>query len=480
MSQSIVAVTNCPAGIAHTYMVAEAIKTKGEAAGYEVHVETQGANGIENALTAEQIKRADYVILALGKGMTDDDRVRFDGKKIVEVPVSKALKDMDTIVSNLETQAQVYRATAVDLGGRAAKEASVSGLMSHLMAGVSAALPFAIGGGLLMAIGSIMAQFGAPNVEPNVETGTVASLAWVLNTIGGLGFSFMVPVMGGYIAQSIGGKPALAPAFICSYLANRSDLLGTPANAGFIGAVAIGLLVGYYAKAMKDIKLPKNMQGLMGFLIIPFTALLIFGILTYYVLGPIAAGMMNGLVTMLQSVPESARLFAAFLVGAMLAFDMGGPVNKAAWFFSFSLVASGVYEWYGIVGVVTLLPPVAAAIATWIKPALFTEAERDAAWPALIVGATTATEPAIPYALAAPLPMISANVLSGGIAGALSMALGIKRMAPGIGVFDPLLGLITPAPQYYLVFFAGLALNVLFIIVFKSAWMKRRAQKNNA
>ncbi len=286
MSKSIVAVTNCPAGIAHTYMVAEAIKTKGEALGYEVHVETQGANGVENQLTKDQIKDADYVILALGKGMDEDDRVRFDGKKVIELPVSEALKNIDSVMGNLEGEVQLYRATSVDLGGRNGTGA-VTGFMNHLMAGVSAALPFVIGGGLLMAIGSIMIQFGAPNIEP--ADGQVASIAWVLNTIGSLGFSFMVPVMGAWIAQSIGGKPALAPAFICSYLANSSSLLGTQTGAGFIGAVIIGILVGYFANALRKIQLPKNMHGLMGFLIIPFVSLLVFALLTYYFIGPIAA-----------------------------------------------------------------------------------------------------------------------------------------------------------------------------------------------
>lgn len=478
MAKSLVAVTNCPAGIAHTYMVAEAIQTKGEALGYEVHVETQGANGVENRLTADQIKNADYVILALGKGMDEDDRVRFDGKKVVELPVSQALKDIDSVLDNLESRSTVYHSTAVDLGGRQKKASGKTSIMDHLMAGVSAALPFVIGGGLLMAIGSIMAQFGAPNVEPG--DGQVASVAWVLNTLGSLGFSFMVPVMGAWIAQSIGGKPALAPAFICSYLANSPDMLGTKTGAGFIGAVIIGLLVGYFANLLKKIPLPKNMHGLMGFLIIPFVDLLVFGLLTYYILGPVAAFLMNALVTMLTTIPEGAKLAGAFLVGAMLAFDMGGPVNKAAWFFSFSLVASGVYDWYGIVGVVTVIPPMAAAIATWLRPSLFTEGERDAALPALIVGATVATEPAIPYALAAPLPMISANVIAGGVAGVVSMALGVQRIAPGIGIFDPLLGLIYPAWAYYIALAVGLVLNVVLIVVFKSAWVKHEEKKAQA
>ena len=472
-NKSIVAVTNCPAGIAHTYMVAEAIQQKGEARGYTVHVETQGASGVENQLTAEQIKEADYVILALGKGMTDSDRVRFNNKKVVELPVSEALKRVDEILDNLESEAKLFQTTKVHMG--TTKGSATEGVMNHLMAGVSAALPFVIGGGLLMAIGSIMAQFGAPNTAP--EAGQMASLAWVLNTVGGLGFTMMIPIMGAYIANSIGDKPALAPAFICTYLANSADLLGTETGGGFLGAVVIGFAVGYFVKAFRQVKLPKEIQSLLGFVIIPFVTLLVFGLLTYYVLGPVMAWLMNALVTMLTSIPSELKLLAAFLVGCMLAFDMGGPVNKAAWFFSFSLVGSGVYDWYGIVGVVTVLPPMAAAIATWIRPKLFTQAERDMSISAMIVGCTVATEPAIPYALAAPLPMISANVLAGGIAGVASMALGVQRIAPGIGIFDPLLGLMYPIPSYYIALVIGLVLNVAFIVVFKTAWMKKRAAK---
>ena len=334
MAKSIVAVTNCPAGIAHTYMVAEAIQTKGTELGYEVHVETQGASGVENKLTPEQIKEADYVVLALGRGMNDDDRVRFDGKKVVEVPVSEALKRIDELMGNLESEAKVFHASAVKLGAK--QESVTTGVMSYLMAGVSAALPFVIGGGVLMAIGSIMAQFGAPNVAPG--DGQMASLAWVLNTIGGLGFTFMIPMMGAFIANAIGDKPAIMPAFVCSYLANSSDLLGTQVGAGFLGACVIGLAIGYFVKAFKKVNLGKNFQSLLGFLIIPVVTLFVFGLATYFIIGPAMAWLMNAFVGLLSSIPSSMKLVAAFLVGAMLAFDMGGPVNKAAWFFSFSLL----------------------------------------------------------------------------------------------------------------------------------------------
>ncbi|WP_417802871.1 fructose-specific PTS transporter subunit EIIC [Thermophilibacter provencensis] len=474
-SKSIVAVTNCPAGIAHTYMVAEAIQQKGEARGYTVHVETQGASGVENVLTIAQIREADYVILALGKGMTDDDRKRFAGKKVVEVSVSRAIKDMDEIMADLEGHSKRFAGSTSDDDPVSSSAGFVTGIMSYLMAGVSAALPFVIGGGMLMAFGSILAQFGAPNVGPG--EGGIASFAWVLSNVGSLGFTFMIPIMGAYIANAIGDKPALAPAFICTYLANNAELLGTETGAGFLGSIAIGLSVGYFVKAFRKIKLPKNLQSLMGFFVIPVVTLFVFGLLTYYVLGPVMAWLMSALISMLGAIPSELKLVAAFLVGCMLAFDLGGPVNKAAWFFSFSLVASGVYDWYGIVGVVGCIPPRACGIASLIRPQLFSEGERDAAIPAIIVGSTCTSEPAIPYVMAAPIPMMAANLLAGGIAGVLSMLLGVQRLAPGIGVLDPVLGLITPIPSYYIAFGIGLVLNVVLIVVFKSSWIKRREAK---
>ena len=466
----IVGVTNCPAGIAHTYMVAEAIEQKAKSLGYEVHVETQGANGVENKLTDADIAAADYVILALGKGMSAEDKARFNGKQVIELPVSEALKKINVIFDNLHDEAHLYTASKVQLGDRK----QTDGIMSHLMAGVSAA--FVIGGGLLMALGSLMVQFGAANVAP--KAGQMASLAWVLNTVGGLGFTMMIPIMGAYIAYSIGDKPALAPAFLVTYLANTPDILGTQGGAGFLGAIVIGLSIGYFVKAFRKVRLGKTFQSTLGFLIIPFVTLLLFGLVTYYLLGPAMAWLMAALLGFLRSIPPEMKIAGGFLVGAMLAFDMGGPINKTAWFFGFSLLSSHVYTWYGIAGVVTVLPPMAAAIATWIKPGLFTKQERESSWPAMLVGMTVATEPAIPYALAAPVPMITANTLAGGIAGAISMGLGVERLAPGLGVFDPLIGLSRPAWAYYIALAVGLVLNVLFVIVFKSAWLKRQERKN--
>ncbi|EFW8567314.1 TPA: PTS transporter subunit EIIC [Shigella sonnei] len=496
-SLCIVAITNCPAGIAHTYMVAEALEQKARSLGHTIKVETQGSSGVENRLSSEEIAAADYVILATGRGLSGDDRARFAGKKVYEIAISQALKNIDQIFSELPTNSQLF---AADSGVKLGKQEVQSGsVMSHLMAGVSAALPFVIGGGILVALANMLVQFGLPYTDMSKGA---PSFTWVVEYIGYLGFTFMIPIMGAYIASSIADKPAFAPAFLVCYLANDKALLGTQSGAGFLGAVVflvcylandkallgtqsgagflgavvLGLAIGYFVFWFRKVRLGKALQPLLGSMLIPFVTLLVFGVLTYYVIGPVMSDLMGGLLHFLNTIPPSMKFAAAFLVGAMLAFDMGGPINKTAWFFCFSLLEKHIYDWYAIVGVVALMPPVAAGLATFIAPKLFTRQEKEAASSAIVVGATVATEPAIPYALAAPLPMITANTLAGGITGVLVIAFGIKRLAPGLGIFDPLIGLMSPVGSFYLVLAIGLALNISFIIVLKGLWLRRKAK----
>ena len=474
-SLRIVAITNCPAGIAHTYMVAEALEQKARSLGHTIKVETQGSSGVENRLSSEEIAAADYVILATGRGLSGDDRARFAGKKVYEIAISQALKNIDQIFSELPTNSQLF---AADSGVKLGKQEVQSGsVMSHLMAGVSAALPFVIGGGILVALANMLVQFGLPYTDMSKGA---PSFTWVVESIGYLGFTFMIPIMGAYIASSIADKPAFAPAFLVCYLANDKALLGTQSGAGFLGAVVLGLAIGYFVFWFRKVRLGKALQPLLGSMLIPFVTLLVFGVLTYYVIGPVMSDLMDGLLHFLNTIPPSMKFAAAFLVGAMLAFDMGGPINKTAWFFCFSLLEKHIYDWYAIVGVVALMPPVAAGLATFIAPKLFTRQEKEAASSAIVVGATVATEPAIPYALAAPLPMITANTLAGGITGVLVIAFGIKRLAPGLGIFDPLIGLMSPVGSFYLVLAIGLALNISFIIVLKGLWLRRKAPRNRS
>lgn len=471
----IAAITNCPAGIAHTYMVAEAFEKRARELGHEIHVETQGASGVENQLTATQIQEADYVILAVGKGLSDSDRARFSGKKVIDIKVSDALKEVKTIFDQLEERAVVYEQQGIE-NKTGNQKNSQGGIMSHLMAGVSAALPFVVGGGLLVALASIMKQFGAPYV--GIEEGA-ASLAWVIEQIGYLGFTFMIPIMGAYIAYSIADKPGLAPAFIITYFANNSSMLGRDSGAGFFGAIFFGITIGYFAKWIKSINYSKNMKPVMNMTVIPFVTTLIFGIIAFYLVGPFLGEVMTVCLNLLNNVPPEYKIPLGLLIGAMICFDMGGPINKIAWMFTFSLLSEGVYTWYAIVGVAGCLPPMAAGIAALIRPKLFSEEERGLSLSAIIVGSTCTAEPAIPYAIADPIPMISANVISGAITGAITMLLGIERLAPGIGILDPLLGLIRPIGSFYIALLFGLVLNIGLILVLKTYFMKRRSKKTS-
>lgn len=473
MSYKIVAITNCPAGIAHTYMVAEAFEKRARELGHEIHVETQGASGVENRLTDAQIAEADYVILAMGKTMSDSERARFNGKKVINLKVSDALKEAKTIFDQLEERSVLMEGDKphVKLGKQDSAQGSI---MSHLMAGISAALPFVIGGGGLVALANVLMRFGM--AYTGFDDGG-ASFAWIMEQVGYLGFKFMIPIMGAYIANSIGDKPALAPAFIITYFANDNTMLGTESGCGFFGAIFFGLTIGYFVKWIKGFKYPQAVKSLMNLTIIPFLTILIFGTLTFYLVGPLLGGMMDGMLKFLNGVPAEFKLPLAFLIGAMLAFDMGGPINKIAWFFCFSLVAEKVYVWYAIVGVVASVPPVAAGIASLVWPKMFSKDLRDTATSAIIVGATVATEPAIPFAMSDPIPMIAANTLSGGLTGVLTIMLGIERLAPGIGVFDPLLGLMTPGWAFYLAYAFGVASNILLIVVFKKLRVRHTVKK---
>lgn len=470
----IVGITNCPAGIAHTYMVAEALENKGRSLNYQIKIETQGASGIENQLSAQDIAEADYVILALGKTFGPSERARFAGKKVIELPISQALKTINTVFEDMDKKAILMANNSDTSNVKLGSTKSSESVMSHLMAGVSAALPFIIAGGLLVAIANLLVQFGFSYVS--IKEGT-PSFAWVIESIGYLGFTFMIPIMGAFIANSIGDKPAFAAAFLVTYLANNTEMLGQTSGAGFFGAVIIGLAIGYSVREMRKIRIGKDLQPLLGSVIIPFTMLFVYGLLTYYILGPALGWLMDNLLHLLRTIPTQYQLVAAFGVGCMLAFDMGGPINKTAWIFCFSLLDKHVYTWYAIVGVVSVMPPMAVAIAAAIRPKLFTKPERYARVSTFIVGCTVATEPAIPYALSAPLPMISANTIAGGVAGALTILFGVERIAPGIGIFDPLLGLMTPWYSYYGVLAVGLVLNIALILIFKGIWVKKEIAK---
>ena len=467
-SLRIVAITNCPAGIAHTYMVAEALEQKARSLGHTIKVETQGSSGIENRLSSEEIAAADYVILATGRGLSGDDRARFAGKKVYEIAISQALKNIDQIFSELPTNSQLF---AADSGVKLGKQEVQSGsVMSHLMAGVSAALPFVIGGGILVALANMLVQFGLPYTDMSKGA---PSFTWVVESIGYLGFTFMIPIMGAYIASSIADKPAFAPAFLVCYLANDKALLGTQSGAGFLGAVVLGLAIGYFVFWFRKVRLGKALQPLLGSMLIPFVTLLVFGVLTYYVIGPVMSDLMGGLLHFLNTIPPSMKFAAAFLVGAMLAFDMGGPVNKVAYAFMLICVAQGVYTVVAIAAVGICVPPLGMGLATLIGRKNFSAEERETGKAALVMGCVGVTEGAIPFAAADPLRVIP-SIMIGSVCGAVTAALVGAQCYAGWG------GLIVlPVVEGKLGYIAAVAVGAVVTAVCVNV-LKSLARKNGS
>jgi fructose-specific PTS system IIC-like component len=352
-------------------------------------------------------------------------------------------------------------------------QAQTGKIMPAIMAGVTTALPFIIGGGLLLALGNVLANLGLANVA--ATSNHPGSIVWLLSTVGNLGFTLMIPILGGGIARHLGGNSAFAPALIASYLANSPKLLGTQGGAGFLGAVLIGLLTGYGMHLFNQINMPNQLQETAQTLLWPFLLLLAITLITYFVLGPSLAMIMTTLLHFLRTIPPAYTTAGGAIVGAMLAADLGGPLNKTAWLFAFTLLGSHVYTWFGIVGVVPLLAPMSAAIAGWLRPDLFTKTERASRLSTMLVGMTVASEPAIPYVLTAPIPMVAANMIAGSVAGAMTMSFHVERIAPGLGVFDPLLGLSRPFGRYYIALLLGLILNIALIIIFRNFWVQRHA-----
>lgn len=470
MKKNLVAITNCPAGIAHTYMSAEALKTEAERRGDTIKVETQGAIGIENGLTQEDIAQADFVIVATGRGMSDDEMRRFDGKRVLMVDVSEVLKNVSNIMDRLDTNIPIYHAkdTEHDLSSGNTKTGA-AGVFQHLMNGVSFMIPFVTAAGILLAFSAAMVGGGktVPGTFP-----------YLLEQVGVIGFSLMIPILAGYTAYSIADKPALAPAMIGAWLANQADILGTKGGAGFLGAILVGLLVGYFVKYFKRIKLPKSLNPLMSFLVIPAVTTLLISIVVFYVVGPVISGLMLGLTHFLSAIPSSSLAIICALIGMMIAFDMGGPINKTAYLFALGLIPQGNAYLFGTVALATVIPPAALGIATMLAPKLFTTEEKANGKSAGIVGLFGITEPAIPYAVNDPVSVISAQVIAAGITGAIGAMFHITRIAPGAGILDPIIGIVKPAFAYYIILVIGIAINVILVILFKRIRINRLERRH--
>lgn len=417
----IVGVTSCPTGIAHTFMAAEALKKAAEALGHEVKIETQGSVGAKNLLSAEEIARADAVIIAADAFV---DKSRFAGKALFATSTKDALHSgtqaINAALAATPTGSQGLADQVSQL--KSERSASRSGPYRHLMTGVSYMLPVVVAGGLLIAL-----AFAFGGIYAGDKEGT---LGWALMQIGGAtAFKLYVPVLAAFIAYSIADRPGIAPGLI-------GGMLATTLGSGFLGGILAGFLAGYLTKFLNDsIKLPKNLEGLKPVLILPFLATLLVGLLMIYLVGPPVKVVLTAMTDWLQGMQSTSALVLGMVLGAMMAFDMGGPVNKAAYTFAVGLLASKIYGPMAAVMAAGMVPPLGLALAATLFKNRFTAEEHEASKAAFVLGISFITEGAIPFAARDPFRVIPCIMLGSAVTGALSMVFGVTLMVPHGGIF---------------------------------------------
>jgi PTS system fructose-specific IIC component len=462
----IVAITSCPTGIAHTFMAAEGLAQGAKSLGHEIHVETQGSVGAQNTLTDEQIAAADLVVIAAD---TQVDKSRFRGKRLYETGtkgaigkgaalIEKAIADA-SMEGGAANQPAVAGAALADPVAAAKKQRSAksSGPYRHLMTGVSFMLPFVVAGGLLIAISFAL---GGIYAFDDAHKGT---LAWALFQIGAKSaFALIVPVLSGYIAYSIADRPGITPGMV-------GGMLAASLGAGFLGGIISGFLAGYTALLInRKLKLHRNLEGLKPVLIIPLVSTLVVGLLMIYVVGTPVATALHGLENWLRSMQTGSAVTLGLLLGAMMAFDMGGPVNKAAYAFSTGLIASQVYTPMAAAMAAGMTPPLGIALATWIFRNRFVLDEREAGNAAAVLGMAFITEGAIPFAARDPMRIIPACVVGSAITGAISMASSVELKVPHGGIFVlPIPNAVTHLGMYVVAIAVGTVITALAVGLLK-------------
>lgn len=416
----IVAITSCPTGIAHTYMAAESLTIAAKEMGIDMKVETQGSVGAENVLTEKDIMEAHAVIIAAD---TNVSKERFAGKPLVEVGVSEAIKNAKGLIERAKSaKAEKVTVTESCEKDSAAPKKERKGAYKHLMTGVSFMLPFVVAGGLLIALGFL---FGGIYVYENAGT-----IGETIFSTGKVAFGMMLPVLAGYIAYSIADRPGLVPGFVGGMLAGN-------VGAGFLGALLAGFVAGYIVQGIKKfVKVPRSMQGLMPILIIPVLSTLAMAIIMVFILGGPVKAINDAMNSGLKSLSGSSAVILGLVLGMMMAIDMGGPINKAAYLFGTATLATNEPSAImAAVMVAGMVPPLGIALATIIAKKKFTPEEREAGKANWVMGLSFITEGAIPFAAADPIRVLPSLMAGSGIAGALSMLFNAKIVVPHGGAF---------------------------------------------
>ena len=444
----VLAVTACPTGIAHTYMAADALIKKAKEMGVNIKVETNGSTGVKNEITAEEIKRAKGIIVAADKNV---EMERFAGKHVEIVPVKEGIKNPETLIKNaLNQTAPIY--TVTTSGEKTPAKKEKTGFYKHLMSGVSNMLPFVVGGGILIAL-SFM--FGIQASNPNDPS--FHPVAKLLSDIGGgNAFFLMIPVMAGFIGMSIADRPGFAPAMV-------GGLISLNNGGGFLGGLIGGFLGGYVVVLLKKLfaKLPNSLEGLKPVLLYPLFGIFITGALMYgVIINPIAA-LNSGVTNFLQGLGTGNLVLLGILVAGMMAVDMGGPVNKAAFTFGIAMITAGNYYPHAAVMAGGMVPPLGIALATTFFKNKFTKYERDAGKVCYIMGLSFITEGAIPFAASDPIRVIPACIIGSGIAGGLSMFFRVQLPAPHGGLF--VLPVVTNPIMYLVAIVVGYVVTALIL-----------------
>ena len=485
--KKLVAVTACPTGIAHTYMAADALKYAAEELGYDLKVETQGSSGNEK-LTQADIDAADAVIFAVSVNVRE--RNRFAGKPFVESPVKRGIDEPKEMIAEALAEAENPNGARVAAAASSAEDSAGategawgSRIYKAVMTGISYMIPFVAAGGILVALGFVfeaitMPNLGDVNTKAILESATLFNLGdvhWtlylgaVLQTIGGFGLSLMVPALAAYIAYGLAQRPGIAPGFIAGSVA-------LAVNAGFLGGIVGGILAGLIAYALGTLKLPRWLGSMMPVVVTPLVTSLVAGLLMYLLLGAPLAWVMTTLQDWLTSMSGGSALVLGLILGAMMASDLGGPINKAAYLFATAGLSSGAtvnQEIMAAVIISGMVPPLAMALATTLRPKLFSEAERENGKAAWLLGASFISEGAIPFASADPARVIPSTIVGGALAGAISMSAHVASPAPHGGIW--IIGLAQNPLMFFVAVLAGTVLSALVYVVLKSMGARSKA-----
>ncbi len=462
----ILAVTSCPTGIAHTYMAAEGIEKAAKAKDCAVKVETRGSGGAKNVLTAKEIEEADGIIVAADAQVPMD---RFDGKKVIVCQVSDGISKAGELVDRvISGDVPVYHAAngaevQESKGGRSTGSIGHQ-IYTQLMNGVSHMLPFVVGGGILIAlaflIDGLCVDMNALAEADRANFGTITPVAAQLKTIGGLAFGLMLPVLAGYIGEAIGDRPALAVGFV-------GGLMAANGKSGFLGALVAGFVSGYLILLLRKLcdKLPEALEKIAPVLIYPVVGILGIGLIMNFAVEPVMGAINTALNNGLTGMGGSSKIVLGLILGGMMAIDMGGPFNKAAYVFGTAAIAAGNYDIMAAVMIGGMTPPCAIALATLLFKDKFTKSEREAGPTNFVMGLAFVTEGAIPYAAADPLHVLPSCIVGSAVAGALSMAFGCTLMAPHGGIFVfPVVG---NALMYLLALVVGTVISAVLLGVLK-------------